>query len=69
MGSTTASPLRKARLSAGLTQEQLAVAAGVTAKTVASVERGGNAHNGTWLLLANALGCEVDALYPEEAAA
>lgn len=69
MGSATGHPLRKARQEAGLTQEQLAVHAGITAKTVANIERGGNAHPGTLLLLANALGCEVETLSGLEKAA
>lgn len=69
MESSTTSRLRELRLRADLTQEQLAVAAGVTAKTVASVERGANAHNGTLLLLATALGCSVEALTDSEEAA
>jgi transcriptional regulator with XRE-family HTH domain len=40
MGSERAEELLARRLAAGLTQEQLGVAAGVTAKTIASIERG-----------------------------
>lgn len=68
MGSATTSRLRELRLAADLTQEQLAVKAGITAKTVASAERGANVHRGTLTLLAIALDCEVDALTLEEAA-
>lgn len=69
MGSATTNRLRDLRLAADLTQEQLAVKAGVTAKTVASAERGANVHKGTLTLLAIALGCEVEALTGLEKAA
>lgn len=72
MGSSTAAKLREYRLRAGLTQEQLAVHAGITAKTVASAERGdGVPHRSTLILVANVLGCKVDDLKdePEEIAA
>lgn len=71
--STAAKQLRKLRLKADLTQEQLAVKAGLTSKTVANIERDRfSPHNGTLLLLANALGCDVADLTgaePEEIAA
>lgn len=64
--------LRELREKRGLTQEQLAVAAGVTAKTVANIENGRSAIplKGTLRLLADALGVEPDDLTePEQVAA
>lgn len=51
--------VREMRISAGLTQEQLAVAAGVTAKTLRGVEAGiGQPQRGTLLGIARALGLD-----------
>lgn len=63
MGSATDSRLRIYREAASLTQEQLAVKAGVTSKTVRDIEKGVRApHNGTLLLLADALQVRPDDL-------
>lgn len=72
MGSATPANLREHRLAKGLTQEQLAVHAGVTAKTVREIEKGGayTPHRGTLLLLSQVLGCTIDDLTePEDLAA
>lgn len=66
MGSSTAVKIRERRTAAKLTQEQLAVAAGVTAKTLGSVERGQNASIDTLWKLARYFGCTVDDLLPDE---
>lgn len=54
MGSST-TDIRERRIQAGLTQEQLAVYAGTTAKTVASVERGASAQRTTLAAIEAAL--------------
>lgn len=73
MGSATTptpSGLLQRRLAAGLTQEQLGVAAGVTAKTIASIERGFSRPQRTTLeAIARALGCDADDLTGEQVAA
>lgn len=63
--------LRERRLRAGLTQEQLAVHAGVTARTIQHIEANANRrpHRGTLTLIANTLGCDVADLEPEKEAA
>lgn len=59
--------LQARRLAAGLTQEQLGVRAGVTAKTIASIERGYSRPQRTTLqAIARVLGCKVDDLIDEE---
>jgi DNA-binding XRE family transcriptional regulator len=55
-------PLESLRKAKGLTQEQLAVHAGVTSKTVRAIEKGGNAHPGTRLLLSHVLECDPEDL-------
>lgn len=67
MGTSTAARVRALRLSAGLTQEQLAVHAGITAKTLANVENenGHRPHPGTLLLISRALDCDVAELTGE----
>jgi transcriptional regulator with XRE-family HTH domain len=66
MGSSTADNLRRRRQERGLTQEQLAVYAGVTRTTVARIEAGKGAYRGTFALLAAALECEIHDLIAEE---
>lgn len=63
--------LRERRIRAGLTQEQLAVYAGVTARTIQHIEadNGRRPYRGTLLLIANTLGCDVADLEPEKEAA
>jgi transcriptional regulator with XRE-family HTH domain len=55
---TLGASLKKLRLSAGVTQEELAERAGISARTVSDVERGlrNVVHNDTALRLASALG-------------
>jgi transcriptional regulator with XRE-family HTH domain len=63
MGSSiTASNLRLMRERRDLTQEQLAVAAGLTSKTIRNLEQGGSPRVGTLSKLAEALNCSVEDL-------
>lgn len=64
------SPLLVRRLAAGLSRERLAVAAGVTSKTVFNIERGlVEPNEATLRVLAQALGCDVaDLSEPDEVA-
>jgi transcriptional regulator with XRE-family HTH domain len=66
MGSSTAAKIRARRGDSGLTQEQLAVAAGVTAKTLGNAERGQNPSIDTLWKLSRYFGCTVDDLLPDE---
>src|SRR3979411_1375053 len=58
MDDTLGASLKKLRLSAGMTQEELAERAGISARTVSDVERGlrNVVHHDTALRLASALG-------------
>jgi transcriptional regulator with XRE-family HTH domain len=70
MGTASPHPLLAARLRAGLTQEQLGVRAGTTAKTVASIERGYQMpQRTTAAAIAAALGLDADDLFEKEEAA
>lgn len=55
--------VRKHRRAAGMTQEGLAAAAGVSLTTVANVEQGGSARMATFARLAEALGVDTEALF------
>lgn len=71
MGSSmTATNLRFLRERRDLTQEQLAVAAGLTSKTIRHLEKGGRPRVGTLTKLAEALDCDLeDLIEPERLAA
>jgi transcriptional regulator with XRE-family HTH domain len=58
--------VRKYRRSAGLNQEQLAEAAGLSLSTVRKVEQGGHVAMGTLTALASALGVPTSALFASE---
>lgn len=63
MGSaTTAERLKARRQGRGWTQEQLAVYAGITGKTVVNIEGGADCRLETMLALAKALECELSDL-------
>ena len=59
--------IRAARIEANLTQEALAIRAGVSLSTVASIERGGEARLGSYLSILRSLGLlgNADMLVPE----
>ncbi|MBQ9021408.1 MAG: helix-turn-helix domain-containing protein [Eggerthellaceae bacterium] len=61
--------IKSNRINASLTQEDLARRSGVSLSTVASIERGGDAHLGSYLSLLRALGMltNVEALVPDRA--
>lgn len=61
---TKPSPLRAARLRAGLTREQLAVKAGLSSSTLYLAERAGLASEATLDRLAAALGVPVSEIRP-----
>ena len=63
--------VRSARMSAGLTQQRLAAAAGVSFQTVRNIEQGRVSSPSVNVVnrLANALGCTIDELVNTETAA
>lgn len=63
MGTAT-SALERVRKARRLTQEQLAVRAGLTAKTIRSLEQGTQPRFKTQIALAEALECDPDELWP-----
>ena len=66
MERSTAAKIRALRDESGLTQEQLAVAAGLTTKTLGNAERGQVPSIGTLWKLSRYFGCTVDDLLPDE---
>ena len=64
--SVFAQELRKARLHAELTQEQLAKRARMSRQGLDKIERGGNVTLGTVILLAYALDCQVADFFPRK---
>lgn len=59
----TGSPLRAARIAAGLNQEELFEKSGVPQGTISRIERGQSPHTTVALRLARALGTTVEALF------
>lgn len=66
--STFAKELRKARVHAEMTQEQLAKRARMTRQGLDKIEKGGNCTLGTIILLAYALDCQVADFFPHKSA-
>jgi transcriptional regulator with XRE-family HTH domain len=60
------SAIRTVRLLSGLSQTQLAQRAGITRETVSRVENGGEPQRRTARAIADALGLDLEVLFPKK---